>query len=70
VPEIVNSNPAPVVVIGFDLPFWDLVRFLVKLAFASIPAGIIIAFLYGLILWLAVLMMSLLGHSIHPLHTL
>jgi hypothetical protein len=36
-------------VIGFDMPFWPLVRFLVKLAFASIPAGIIIALIYAAI---------------------
>jgi hypothetical protein len=48
------SNPpipsaAPVVVVGFDMPFWPLVRFLVKVAIASIPAGIIIAFFYMLL---------------------
>ena len=37
---------APVVVVGFDMPFWPLVRFLVKLAIASIPAGLVIALLY------------------------
>ena len=37
---------APVVVVGFDMPFWPLVRFLVKLAIASIPAGLVIALFY------------------------
>ena len=37
---------APVVVVGFDMPFWPLVRFLVKVAIASIPAGLIIALFY------------------------
>ena len=42
-----SITPAtPVVVIGFDMPFWPLVRFLVKLAIASIPAGLIIALFY------------------------
>jgi hypothetical protein len=40
---------APVVVVGFDMPFWPLVRFLVKVAIASIPAGIVIAFFYMLL---------------------
>jgi hypothetical protein len=37
---------APVVVVGFDMPFWPLVRFLVKVAIASIPAGLVIALFY------------------------
>jgi hypothetical protein len=41
-----GMTAAPVVVIGFDMPFWPLVRFLVKLAIASIPAGLIIALFY------------------------
>jgi hypothetical protein len=45
--SIGSITPAtPVVVIGFDMPFWPLVRFLVKLAIASIPAGLIIALFY------------------------
>ncbi len=40
------TTAAPVVVIGFDMPFWPLVRFLVKVAIASIPAGLIIALFY------------------------
>jgi hypothetical protein len=46
------SAPTPVVVVGFDMPFWRLVTFLVKIAIASIPAGIIIAFLYMLVGWI------------------
>jgi hypothetical protein len=37
---------ASVVVVGFDMPFWPLVRFLVKVAIASIPAGLVIALFY------------------------
>ncbi len=40
---------APVVVVGFDMPFWPLVRFLVKVAIASIPAGLVIALFYMLL---------------------
>ncbi len=47
------STPAsPVVVVGFDMPFWPLVRFLIKIAIASIPAGIVIAFLYMVLGWI------------------
>lgn len=41
-----------VVVVGFDMPFWELVSFLVKIALASIPAGIILALLYLLFGWI------------------
>jgi hypothetical protein len=46
------SPPTPVVVVGFDMPFWRLVSFLVKIAIASIPAGIIIALLYMMVGWI------------------
>ncbi len=38
-----------VVISGLQIPFWDLVWFMVKLAFASIPALIIIAFIFALL---------------------
>jgi hypothetical protein len=41
--EISTTSATPVVVIGFDMPFWPLVRFLIKIAIASLPAGIVIA---------------------------
>jgi hypothetical protein len=43
---------SPVVVVGFDMPFWPLVRFLIKIAIASLPAGIVIAFFYMLVGWI------------------
>jgi hypothetical protein len=51
------SPVTPVVVTGFDMPFWPLVRFLVKLAIASIPAGIVIAIFYAVLglVWGAIL---------------
>jgi len=36
-----------VIISGLQIPFWDLVWFMVKLAFASIPALIIIAFIFA-----------------------
>jgi hypothetical protein len=51
-PQICAAPATPVVVIGFDMPFWPLVRFLIKIAIASIPAGIVIAFLYMLLGWI------------------
>jgi len=37
-----RANPAYVSVVDFSVPFWSLVWFLVKLAFAAIPAAIIV----------------------------
>ena len=37
---------------GLDIPFWDLVWFMVKFAFASIPAIFIIYFFIFLIGWI------------------
>jgi hypothetical protein len=52
--EIVDSPtpttvPARVEIIGFNMPFWSLVGFMIKLAFAAIPAAIIIAIIWGII---------------------
>jgi hypothetical protein len=48
-----STAPAtPVVVIGFDMPFWPLVTFLIKIAIASIPAGIVIALFYVVLGWI------------------
>lgn len=41
------AGPQPVVVVDVDIKFWSMIQLLVKLAFAGIPAMIIIA----LILW-------------------
>ncbi len=38
-----------VIVSGLDIPFWDLVWFMVKLALASIPALFIIYLFFALI---------------------
>jgi len=32
----------PVSVVDFDIPFWSMVRFLIKFAFAAIPAAVIL----------------------------
>jgi hypothetical protein len=53
------SAPTPVVVVGFDMPFWRLV----KIAIASIPAGIIIAFLYMLVGWIYGLLLVATHHT-------
>ncbi|BCD68850.1 hypothetical protein [Nitratiruptor sp. YY09-18] len=37
-----------VIITGLKIPFWDLVWFMVKFAFASIPALFIIYFIIGL----------------------
>lgn len=39
-----------VILKGIDIPFWDLVTLLVKIAFAAIPAAIIITIIWGIII--------------------
>ena len=39
-----------VIIKGIDIPFWDLVTLLVKIAFAAIPAAIIVAIIWGIII--------------------
>lgn len=36
------SNKQPVSVVDFDIPFWSMVRFLIKFAIAAIPAAVIL----------------------------
>ncbi len=38
-----------IIIKGLDIPFWDMVVFLVKFAFASIPALFIISFVFWLV---------------------
>ena len=45
--ELVTAKK--VIIKGIDIPFWDLVSLLVKIAFAAIPAAIIIAIIWGII---------------------
>lgn len=42
--------PQRVEIAGIDIPFWDLVRLILKLALASIPASIVIGVLYALVI--------------------
>lgn len=41
-----------VILKGIDIPFWDLVTLLVKIAFAVIPAAFIVAILWGIIIFI------------------
>lgn len=51
--EWVQTDAFRVVVKGIDIPFWDMVWFMVKWSVAAIPAAIIIVFgwlfIYGFI---------------------
>ncbi len=38
-----------IIISGLEVPFWDLVWFMVKLAFASIPAMFIVYFIWMVI---------------------
>ena len=44
-----ENRDKKIIISGIDIPFMDLVVLLVKLAFASIPAMIIIFTLFGLL---------------------
>ena len=57
-----HTSPQEVTVVGFDMPFWDLVLFLVKFSIASIPAGIILLII-GLA---AVFVLAALGITLFP----
>jgi uncharacterized membrane protein len=66
--ETPRSIPAPVVVVAFDMPFWQLVGFLVKLAIAAIPAAIIISIVFWALALLLVFILrtsNVPGYGIH-----
>jgi len=44
--SVIHPN---VIMTGINIPFFDLVMFLIKLAIASIPAGIIFIIFYGIL---------------------
>ncbi len=41
------QNEQPVVVVDIRMKFWSMVIFMIKLAFASIPAAIVITVVWG-----------------------
>ena len=59
----IEEERRKVVVSGLEIPFWDLVRFMVKLALASIPALFI---LYGVLTLLGMLFAGI-GTLVAPL---
>lgn len=53
-----ESSPAQrVEVVGFNMPFVDLVGFMIKVALASIPAALILGFMF-------VVVMAVLGRGV------
>jgi hypothetical protein len=60
--EATHNPPQQVVVVGFNMPFWDLVLFLVKFSIASIPAGIILLILAVAVVFL----LATLGITLFP----
>ncbi len=46
---MIDEDKKRVIISGLDIPFWDLVWFMVKLALASIPALFIIYFFFAII---------------------
>ena len=47
--KVSTSGMKRVVITGLDIPFWDLVIFLIKLSFASIPAIFVVTGVFMLI---------------------
>lgn len=41
--------PASVKIIGINIPFWDMMIFMIKWAFASVPVIIFLMFLWGIV---------------------
>jgi len=41
------QNEQPVVVVDIQMKFWSMVIFLIKLAFASIPASIVLGLVWA-----------------------
>jgi hypothetical protein len=58
--ERARSGRHSVIVSGLDLPFWNLVLFLVKLSIASIPAAFVLTALFLLL----VALVNTLGPSV------
>ncbi|MDL2200822.1 hypothetical protein QQF45_17410 [Halopseudomonas aestusnigri] len=44
--QLKRASPSHVVVTDIDMPFWSLVQFLVKLALAFVPAGLILMVIF------------------------
>lgn len=38
-----------VIITDINIPFWSIVRLIIKISIAAIPAGIVLAVIYGLI---------------------
>lgn len=55
-----ESTKQQVEIVDFNIPFWSIVGFLLKLTFAAIPAAIIIAS----IVWAVMLLLMIMGAAI------
>lgn len=55
-----ESTKQQVEIVDFNIPFWSIVWFLLKLTFAAIPAAIIIAS----IVWAVMLLLMIMGAAI------
>lgn len=55
-----ESMKQQVEIVDFNIPFWSIVGFLLKLTFAAIPAGIIIAS----IVWAVMSLLMIMGAAI------
>ena len=56
------TTPQEVTVVGFNMPFWNLVLFLVKFSIAGIPTAIILVIIYLALIF----MVNALGSTFFP----
>lgn len=57
------DGPMPVTVTDINIPFFSLMWFLVKLALAAIPATIIVAFIWAMVVGAIGSVIHSLGHQ-------
>src|SRR5579859_6687674 len=61
------SPGAGVKIIDFNMPFFALVGLLVKIALASIPAAIVLSVIYGIVAFVVIFGLSVLGIGLSAL---
>ena len=63
-PSCGAKYPLKAIIIDINMQFWSMVRFMVKWAFAAIPAIFLIAFIVSGIMILISVFFGVIGHSI------
>lgn len=58
-----ENNKQEVVVVDIDMPFWSMVRFMIKWVIASIPAFIVLMVLFSIVMLLLGALFGGMEHS-------